>query len=162
MAGLSMTWNVHAGWADVTVADYQAEAQVDASYISAAAEDFLTAVARLVLGDNDTRVQFMAGTTTFRWFFCREGTNVSIRLLELPDGRKNDSAGTEIWSSQQNIDTLSRVVIRCFDKVARKYGENGYLDEWRRPFPRLELEALRTAWRANAPKVLPRRGPSGR
>lgn len=149
MAGLSMTWSVHAGWADVTIADYQAEIGVDASYISAAPEDFLTALARLVLGDNETRAQFMAEPTTFRWIFCREGTDVRILLLELPDGRTKDSAGTEIWSSRQRIDTLARVVIRCFDEAARKYGESGYLDEWRRPFPRIELDALRAAWRAN-------------
>jgi hypothetical protein len=148
VADMSMTWDVHAGWAGVTVADHLTEARADATYVSAAPEDFLTAVARLVLGDNETRADFLAGTTTFRWIFCHEGTDVWIHLLDLPDGRTNDSAGTEIWSSQQNVDTLARVVIRCFDQVARKYGEDGYLVEWRRPFPRLELDALRTAWRA--------------
>ena len=80
-------------------------------------------MARLVLGDLETRADFMAGTTTFRWIFCREGTDVWIRLLDIPDGRTNDSAGTEIWSSQQNVHTLARVVVRCFDEVARKHGE---------------------------------------
>lgn len=39
--------------------------------------------------------------------------------------------GTEIWSTQQNIDV----------------GGSAYRGKWGEHFPRTELEALRTAWR---------------
>jgi hypothetical protein len=63
----------------------------------------LTAVARLVLGEKETRAQFEAEPTAFRWIFHREGTDVWIQLLELADSGKHDKAGTEIWSSWQTI-----------------------------------------------------------
>jgi hypothetical protein len=128
-----------AGWADVVVADHQAEATAEASHITTAPEDFLTAVARLVLGDNETRVQFEAEPTAFRWIFYREGNDVWIRLLELPNGRKHDKAGTEIWASWQTVNTLARAVTRCFDDVLYKYGESGYRGKWNEHFPRSEL-----------------------
>ncbi|WP_447002201.1 hypothetical protein ACRAKI_20950 [Saccharothrix isguenensis] len=64
MAGLSVTWNLTGpGWADIVTADHRAEAEVTASCITAAPEDLLTAVPRLVLGENETRAQFEAEPT---------------------------------------------------------------------------------------------------
>ena len=101
-----------------------------------------------MVGENETRAQFEAEPTAFRWIFHRDGSNVWIRLLELPDGRRHDNAGTEIWSSWQTVDTVARAMTRCFDEVARRYGESGYRSRWNEHFPRSELEALRAAWRA--------------
>ena len=70
-----------------------------------------------------------------------------VQLLELADGSKYDKAGAEIWASWQMVDSAARAVIRGFDEVARKYGESGYQGKWKSPFPRVELEALRAAWR---------------
>jgi hypothetical protein len=150
MGGMSVTWSLNGhGWADIVVADHQAEVEVTASYISTAPEDLLTAVARLVLGENETRAQFEAEPTAFRWIFRREGDDVSIRLLELSDGGTHDHAGTEIWSSRQTVDALARAVIRCFDEVETKYGVSGYRGKWGEHFPGSELRALRAAWRAS-------------
>ncbi|MET9030445.1 hypothetical protein ABZW96_33230 [Nocardia sp. NPDC004168] len=150
MADMSLTWNLNGtGWADVVVTGQQAQVEVTASCITDAPEDLLTAVARVVLGEKETRAQFEAEPTAFRWIFYREGNAVWIRVLELPDGRKHDNAGIEIWSSWQTIETLGRSVIRCFDEVATKYGESGYRGKWTQHFPRSELEALRTAWHTN-------------
>ncbi|MCX4804459.1 hypothetical protein ACFWWM_16680 [Streptomyces sp. NPDC058682] len=149
---MQLVWTLNGrGWADCTVADQQAEAEVTASYISTAPEDLLTAVARLVTGEAEVRVQFEAEPTAFRWILYREGTDVWIRVLELADGSKHDNAGTEIWSSQQSIDTVARAVVRCFDEVARKYGESGYRGKWGEHFPRCELEALRDVWHKSRP-----------
>lgn len=148
MAHLRFAWVLSGrGWAKCIVSDDEAEAEVTASYITAAPEDLLTAVFRLIVGETECRVQFEAEPTAFRWIFYREGTSVSIRLLELAHGDDHDNAGTEIWSTRQDIDVLARAVIRCFDEVVRKYGESAYRGKWREDFPRAELEALRTAWR---------------
>jgi hypothetical protein len=148
MADLRLIWTLSGhGWADCTVADDQAEAETTASYITTAPEDLLTAVTRLLTGESETRAQFEAEPTAFRWIFYREGSDVWIRLLELADGGEYDNAGTEIWSSQQHVDAVARAVIRCFDEVARKYGESGYRGKWGEHFPRSELEALRRIWR---------------
>lgn len=150
MAAMSMTWTITGtGWAEVAVADHHAQAEVTVSHISTGPEDLLTAVARLVCGERETRVQFEAEPTAYRWIFSRVETDVWVRLLELPDGRGHDNAGIEIWSSRQTIDTVARAVIRCFDDVARQHGESGYRDSWNRHFPRSELDALRAVWRAS-------------
>lgn len=138
-----MTWTVRAGWADVRVADRAAEARILASYVSPAPEHFLGAVAHLLLGDVEAAVVFEAEPAVHRWRFTREGHFADIRLTEHPDDRR---PGVEIWSTRQRLGTLARVTVRCFDAVARQ-GEADYEREWRRPFPRFELEALRTVWR---------------
>ncbi|WP_411123813.1 hypothetical protein [Streptomyces sp. x-19] len=148
MTDLQLTWTLRGhGWADCRVADARAEADVTASYITEAPEDFLTAVARLFAGETETRVQFEAEPTAFRWIFYREGAAVWIRLLKLAHGSDHDNAGTEIWSTLQSIDVVAQAVIRCFDEVARHQGESGYRGKWGEHFPRAELEALRAARR---------------
>ncbi|WAZ19082.1 hypothetical protein STRCI_000107 [Streptomyces cinnabarinus] len=149
MAHLRFSWVLSGpGWAKCTVSDDEAEAEVTASYITAAPEGLLTAVSRLIVGETECRVQFEAEPTAFRWIFRRQGTRVWIRLLEMVHGGDHDNAGTVIWSTQQDIDVVARAVIRCFDEVAGKYGEGAYRGKWREDFPRAELEALRAAWRA--------------
>lgn len=151
MPTMTFTWTLAgAGWADCVVADETCQAQATASYIGDAPQCLLTAVARLILGEPQTRAQFEAEPTAFRWNFYREGEDVWIRLLELADRSRHDNAGTEIWSSQQTIDTLARAIIRGFDSVDHQHGESEYQDKWRRPFPRTELEVLRRAWRDRA------------
>jgi len=148
--GMRMTWVLDGrGWATCTVEDHQAKAEVSVSYISNAPEDLLTAVARLLTGQAETRAQFEAEPTAYRWIFYRQVDDVWICLLELPDGRAPDNKGTEIWSGRLGIDALGRAVIRCFDEVARTYGESGYRGTWGEHFPRIELEALRRLWRAH-------------
>jgi hypothetical protein len=147
MAKMSVTWTLTgSGWADFTVADEHAEASARVSYITAAPEDLLTAVARLTIGEKKLSVQLEAEPTIFRWIFYREDSDVWVQVLELADDGKPDKAGTEIWSSRQTTDTVARAFIRAFDGVAHKYGESGYHGKWGSPFPRFELEALRTAW----------------
>ncbi|MFJ2864000.1 hypothetical protein [Kitasatospora sp. NPDC087314] len=150
MTDLRLVWTLNGhGWADCRIADGHADAEVTASYITSAPEDLLTAIARLVSGEAETRAQFQAEPTAFRWIFYRAGDDVWIRVLQLPDGSKHDNAGTEIWSTQQSVDAVARAVIRCFDEVATKYGESGYRGKWGEHFPRTELEALRSLWRTH-------------
>ncbi|MEV6481573.1 hypothetical protein [Streptomyces sp. NPDC051576] len=145
--GMRITWVLEAhGWADCTLEDQHTKAELTASYITSAPEEFLTAVARLVAGETETRVQFDAEPTAYRWVFYREGDDIWIRVLELRDGGDHDKEGSEIWSSQLGIDQLARAVIRCFDEVAQTYGESAYRGKWGDHFPRTELEALRRLW----------------
>ncbi|MER7407821.1 hypothetical protein ABT373_36420 [Streptomyces sp. NPDC000070] len=149
-SGIRITWTLGAhGWADCTLEDRHARAELTASYITTAPEEFLTAVARLVAGETETRAQFEAEPTAYRWIFHREGEDAWIRVLELRHGHDHDNRGTEVWSSQLDIDQLVRAVIRCFDEVAQTYGESGYRGKWGEHFPRTELEALRRLWRTH-------------
>jgi len=145
---MSLRWALGAhGWAVCTVADGQTPVDMTASHITAAPEELLVAVTRLILGETETWVQFEAEPTAFRWRFRRDGNEACVQVLQLPDGRQHDEAGAEIWSSRQTIDRVARAVVRCFDDVAHRYGESGYLDKWGSPFPRPELDRLRTVWR---------------
>ncbi|MEU9190447.1 hypothetical protein AB0D14_39210 [Streptomyces sp. NPDC048484] len=149
-SGIRITWTLGAhGWADITLEDHQTKAELTASYVTSAPEDFLTAMVRLVAGERETRVQFETEPTAYRWIFYREGEDVWSRVLELRDGSDHDNKGTEIWSSWLDIDQLSRAVIRCFDEVAQTFGESGYRGKWGEHFPRTELETLRRLWRTH-------------
>lgn len=153
-AAMRMTWAPDGrGWATCTVENRRARAELTASYITSAPEDLLTALARLTVGGTETRTQFDAEPAAYRWIFSRDGEDSRVRVLELRHGSGHDNEGTEIWSAQLLVDALVRAVIRCFDEVARSYGETGYHSAWGRPFPRRELESLRRLWRA-------RRGPT--
>ncbi|PIM74261.1 hypothetical protein CTU88_00560 [Streptomyces sp. JV178] len=43
----------------------------------------------------------------------------------------------------------ARSAIRAFDRIDHEQGEEAYGPQWGRPFPRTELEALRTAMRSH-------------
>lgn len=149
-ADLRITWTLSGhGWADCSIEANAAKVELTASYIGNAPEDLLTAVARLVAGTSETRVQFEAEPTAFRWIFYREGAAAWLRLLELRHGGDHDTAGTELWSGALSVDGLARAVVRCFDEVAMVYGESGYRGKWGEHFPRGELEALRSLWQAH-------------
>ncbi|MGW2817990.1 hypothetical protein [Streptomyces sp. NPDC001415] len=148
-SGVRISWTlVGSGWAGCTLEDRQAKVELIASYITSAPEDLLTAMARLVAGETETRAQFEAEPTAYRWIFHREGADTWTRVLELRHGSDHDNKGTEIWSSRLGVDQLARTVIRCFDEVAQTYGESGYRGKWGEHFPRAELEALRHLWHA--------------
>jgi hypothetical protein len=94
----------------------------------------------------------------YRWFFRREGTGVDIRLTRADDDRAPDSATTLVWSGHHTIAALARSAVRAFDRIDHELGEEGYESLWGRPFPRTELEVLRTAMRqylkvASAPDI---------
>ena len=129
MAGMRFSWQLTGdGWVDFTVADDHTEATGTASCITPAPNDFLTAV------------------------FLHSGDDVHVQLMQLPESRSADSAGTEIWSSSQTIAALARTIIRAFDDVTRTHSDSSYLDSWRTSFPRTELVNLRRAWR-QAPRA---------
>ncbi|MFH9670616.1 hypothetical protein ACH4LQ_36085 [Streptomyces globisporus] len=145
--GLRLAWRLDGhGWADCTVTDLHTAIVLTASNITSGPEEFLTALARLIAGETETRAQFEAEPTAYRWIFYREDEHVWVQILELRGGIDHDNKGTELWSSHYTIDELVRAVIRCFDDVARTYGESGYRGKWGEHFPRTELEALRRLW----------------
>ncbi|MET8448690.1 hypothetical protein [Streptomyces sp. NPDC005209] len=132
----------------------QGEAEAIAPYITDGPEQFLYAIAQLVLGDEETRAELEGEPQVYRWLFRRDGSEVNIRLVMADDDRAPDSAGAVLWSGRHTIAALARSAVRVFDQVTHELGEESYAAQWGRPFPRTELEALRTAMRAhvrNAP-----------
>lgn len=145
MPGMSLRWTLHHhGWAVCAVADAKAEAEVLASYVTGGPEEFITAVANLVLGAIHTTAEFEAEPIIYRWVFDRDGAQLDIQLLEVSSP---DKGGVVVWASRQTIDTLARAVVRAFDAVEAEHGNAGYQATWGRPFPSLELRGLRSAWR---------------
>ncbi|WP_216216903.1 hypothetical protein [Amycolatopsis aidingensis] len=138
--------------------DEHTSAEAVASYVTGGPEQLLRAVARIILYETDTRAEFEAEPTVYRWFFHRRANTVAIRLVQAADSETPEHAGRLIWQSQQPTTALARAVIRAFDTVVDDLGEVGYQTQWGRPFPRHELEALRAAWRTT---VQPSPRPSG-
>ncbi|CAM5707723.1 hypothetical protein [Streptomyces coeruleorubidus] len=150
MSSLAITWTLGShGWAVVEVADDHGEAEAVASYLTDAPEQFLYAVARLIHGDEETRAELEAEPQVYRWFFGGDGSVVDIRLV-LADGvQAPDSTGAVVWSGRHTITALARSAVRAFDRIDHEQGEEAYESQWGRPFPRTELEALRTALRSH-------------
>jgi hypothetical protein len=136
------------GWAEVRVGDDRSDATLTASYVSGAApQELLIAVSRNAAGATEARVQFEAEPEAYRWILTRDGEQVDVRVLRLADGDLHDGAGTDVFTTSQPVDVLVRAVVRCFDEVFSAYGESVYESSWKSPFPREELERLRSAWR---------------
>lgn len=106
-----------------------------ASYISAAPEELLTAVTGLIAGEKETRAELEAEPTVYMWIFYREGDDVCIRLFQLAGPGKHLEAGTEIWSSWQTADTLSKAIIEGFNEVVSKYEVADTTQSGGLPFP---------------------------
>jgi len=147
MPNVRLTWTLrHHGWAFCSVTDGHTSAEAFASYVTDGPEQLLRAVARVVLHETRTQAEFEAEPTVYRWFFHRRDNTVAIHLVEAADWKTPEHAGSLLWRSDQPATTLARTVLRAFDNVVDDLGEIGYQTEWGRPFPRHELEALRTAW----------------
>ncbi|MDX3453845.1 hypothetical protein PV396_18155 [Streptomyces sp. ME02-8801-2C] len=148
MTPLAITWTLHShGWAFIKVSDDQGEAEVIASYVTDGPEQFLYAIARLVLGDEDTRAAFEGEPQVYQWFFHRDGSDVDIRLVRLDHDLSPSSSATVLWSARHTVTALARSAVRAFDRIAHEVGQEAYETQWGQPFPRPELEALRTAMR---------------
>ncbi|MEU3794725.1 hypothetical protein AB0F07_33865 [Streptomyces fructofermentans] len=151
---LAITWTLWShGWAAVAVADRDGEAKAVASYVTDGPEQFLHAVARLVLGDEETRAELEGEPQVYRWFFRRDGSEVDIRLVVAEDDRAPDSAGTVLWAGRHTVAALARSAVGAFDRIAYELGADAYAAQWGRPFPHNELEALRGAMRAHTRKA---------
>ncbi|HEU5474271.1 MAG TPA: hypothetical protein VFV67_26790 [Actinophytocola sp.] len=150
MTGLRLRWLLTGpGWAQCFVGDDRSEVELTVSYVTTAPEELLVGITRLLLTETEIRVEFHAEPTVVRWDFHREDDQVSVRLLQLSDQDGPDRAGQVIWSTRQDIGTVARAVIRCFDDVVHTYGTSGYRGTWGDEFPGAELETLRSAWRAH-------------
>lgn len=149
MTGLRLRWLLTGpGWAQCVVGDDRAEVELRVSYLTPAPEELLVGITRLLLTETEVRVDFQAEPTVYRWTFHRADDQVSMRLLQLPGQDWPGRTEQEIWSTRQDLATVVRAVIRCFDDVLHTYGVSGYRGEWGDDFPGAELEALRSAWRA--------------
>lgn len=151
MPDVQLTWTLrHHGWASCSVTDGRTSAEAFASYVTDGPEQLLRAVARVILHETRTQAEFEAEPTVYRWFFHRHDNTVAIRLVEAADWTTPEHAGRLLWRGDQPTTTVARTVLRAFDTVVDDLGEVGYQTEWGRPFPRHELEALRTASRTAA------------
>ncbi|WP_432248987.1 hypothetical protein ACRAR1_16650 [Streptomyces sanyensis] len=149
-ATLTFTWTVQgAGWARISAEDEYEGVDTTASYCAGtdAAAHFLYALVRLILTDTRTTAEFHAEPEVYRWFFSRDGPEVDITVVMADGYQAPADSGVVLWSSRQPLDVLCRAVVRAFDGVLHELGEEGYQREWRRSFPRPELEGLRAAWR---------------
>ncbi|MGW6054761.1 hypothetical protein [Streptomyces sp. NPDC055189] len=150
MAPLTITWKLWShGWAFLKVADDHSASEVLASYVTDGPEQFLYAIARLATGERYARADLEGEPQIYRWFFHQDGPDVDIRLLVADDDQAPESSGTVLWAGCHPISVLARSAVRAFDQVAHDVGEEGYASQWGRPFPRPELEALRTAMRTH-------------
>lgn len=138
--------------------------QLPVSRVTTAPEDLLSALTALLTGEGTASVRWRSESFLHHWHFtCADSRlHVSVRRqpdhLEAPadseaqaEGADAPADGAEIWSAHQPVRAFARALIKAFDHVLRVYGRIGYRQQWGAPFPRNELEALRTICRAASP-----------
>jgi hypothetical protein len=146
MAGLSFTWTLrYQGWAFCAICDDCGQAEAIASDITDGPEQLLRAVTAIAQGAGSSRAEFEGEPTAFRWFLRRDETSADIRLVKAADRDSPDSDGSVIWSGRHSVGSLARAILAGFDQAISDLGETAYRAQWGRPFPRSEVEALRTA-----------------
>ena len=133
-----------AGWAEVSVGD----ATFVVSYVGSGPEALLGEVTRTVLGHAGA-VRFEGEPEQYEVNFERADDDIKICVME---------SATQLWAGAHPWDQVARSVVRAFDQVARELDAEAYESQWRRPFPRRELERLRTTWRSLRPGVEPSGG----
>ncbi|MEU3460582.1 hypothetical protein ABZ721_11580 [Streptomyces sp. NPDC006733] len=117
MSSPTITWALDGrGWAAVRVADDRGEAEAVASYVTDGPEQFLYAIARLVLGTEETRAELEAEPQVYRWFFRRDGSDVDTRLVVADSRRVPDGSGVVLWSGRPTIAAPARSAVRAFDR----------------------------------------------
>jgi len=144
MTSLSFSWTLrYQGWAFCTIADSGGRAECIASDITHGPEQFLRAVTAIAEGGASARAEFEGEPTVFRWFFIRDGSAATVRLVKAPDRDSPDTDGQVIWSGRHPVSALARAVLAGFDQAVSELGEAAYRAQWGRPFPRGDVEALR-------------------
>ncbi|WP_199551157.1 hypothetical protein [Streptomyces sp. N35] len=96
------------------------------------------------------------------WAFCKvsdcqgEAEAFASYVTDAPEDFLRGIAGLVPAETEARVEFQGEpTVFRWFfqrnasrrDQVAHDLGEAGYQEQWGRPFPRNELEGLRTAWR---------------
>lgn len=142
---LSFTWTLrYVGWAFCTIADDHSQARVVASDITFGPEYLLRAVASLA-DSTDARADFEGEGRVCRWLFLRDGADVDIRLVSVPDSESSDSEGAVIWAGRHSVRALADAIVGGFDRALSALGDDAYREQWGRAFPNADVEALRAA-----------------
>jgi hypothetical protein len=115
-----------AGWATATIADEEKEITVPASYLCDALRDFVDSVQSLFTTATAECV-WEEEPGAVRWFFRRNGSSVNIQV-EWHDHR-------ESFTGDDDLLHLSSEVKRELDNLIATWGTEGYLKQWRHPFP---------------------------
>jgi hypothetical protein len=132
-----------AGWAEGQLRSGDARVLLTASYLSDALGDLIAAVLR-VFDDRSARCFWSEEPGEFWWLFDREGDRVRTRILWFDeDVDEPDETGVLRFDATVPLRELASAVHAGVDAVLRRYGREGYEEQWARaPFPGDALDAL--------------------
>jgi hypothetical protein len=115
-----------AGWAAATVANGQTEIIFPASYLCDALRDFVDTVQSLFFTDT-AKCIWEEEPGAVQWEFRRRGTRVDV------DVRWHD--GRDVFGGDDDLLHFALEVNRELERLLTKWGPEGYLKQWRHPFP---------------------------
>ncbi len=137
---------VGTGWARASIGDGNSKVQLTASYLGDALGDLLHAISTLLTGGSSARCSWEEEPGEYRWIFLRDGTEVDLAILALPDNMPplSDEDGEEIFRTVEPLERLATSIVDAAQRVLDEYGEDEYLRRWdRAPFPTENLRAIR-------------------
>lgn len=105
------------GWADATVSDGEASAELSASYLADALGDLLRAVVALTEGAAEARCSWAEEPGEYRWIFARRGDDVSLRILGFLRGQRSDAEGEEQFATTRPLRTFVTAAVAAASAV---------------------------------------------
>jgi hypothetical protein len=136
------------GWSEARIADATGEATVTASYLSDALRDLVDAVCVITEGKLESRCSWDEEPGEYRWIFNRDSNAARLKILVFDElwSDKPDTEGRLIYTTEQPILRLARLVLSECQRLLNDLGEDGYHREWgAHPWPTTSIDRLRLA-----------------
>ncbi|MER8507879.1 MULTISPECIES: hypothetical protein [unclassified Mesorhizobium] len=137
------------GWADCSIEVDGAEMLMQVSYLSDAFDDLVrAALSALTHGTIETAV-FNDEPGTYRWRLTPSGEflNIKITTYDDPFAREKDPSGYLSFDADCRLRTFAGAVLAAGQQLLIAHGEEGYMKQWKYPFPTAPLAQLKQALR---------------
>jgi hypothetical protein len=137
---------VGVGWARASAGDADSKVELTASYLGDALGDLLEAIGILLEGGTAARCSWEEEPGEYRWIFTRDGDEVRLVILALPDNfpPMPDEDGVEVYRTTEPLVDLATSIADAAQRVLDQYGEAEYLRWWiDAPFPTAHLQMIR-------------------
>ena len=133
-----------AGWAYAEISDHGRRITVDASYLSDALGDLLSALVDLTRGARTAMCSWAEEPEVVRWIFTTRYDGILCTVRRVPDEKATpDRYGTVVFSTVRPLPRLVAAITEEAAAVRERYGEGGYERRWQAgPFPARPLDHL--------------------
>lgn len=128
-----------------TIEDRERSAQFWPSPLSDPLRDLVRATVSLLRGAEQARVSWQDEPGEWRWLLSREADRLSIRILRFRQtfSREPDERGVPVFETACRLADFAGQVKSQLQQLLDHSDPADFLQQWRRPFPLADYDALR-------------------